>query len=300
MSASTAAPVRSTPSSARTARGSRPSSGSQVGSSTPIGARSRSGANPFAGTPRRRRRKLRLGHGLPGHLADPGRAREEQPLPARRRRGSAAVTGGGRSGRGELLAEFDLDLELFPDAPAGVPHAGRAAAVRGGQGARDRARRCCCSTSPRRRSAPTRSRRSTARSPRASGAASAWSTSAIACPRCSRSPTGSRCCATGGHQGTFDAATTTEPELVELIVGRPFEAAFPPPRPEVGRAARGARRRWPAGPVVRPGQLHAGERRGRRDRRRRGQRPAPALRLPGGPAAAEGGPGRLRRQGADR
>jgi ribose transport system ATP-binding protein len=33
----------------------------------------------------------------------------------------------------------------------------------------------------------------------------------------------------GRNQGTYDAATTTEPELVELIVGRPFEAAFPPP-----------------------------------------------------------------------
>src|SRR5262245_65772399 len=33
----------------------------------------------------------------------------------------------------------------------------------------------------------------------------------------------------GRHQGTFDAATTTEAELVERIVGRPFEAAFPPP-----------------------------------------------------------------------
>ena len=39
------------------------------------------------------------------------------------RRVSGRPTGGGRSGRGELLAEFDLDLELFPDAPAGVPHA---------------------------------------------------------------------------------------------------------------------------------------------------------------------------------
>ncbi|MDH3730985.1 MAG: ATP-binding cassette domain-containing protein, partial [Acidimicrobiia bacterium] len=35
----------------------------------------------------------------------------------------------------------------------------------------------------------------------------------------------------GQHQGTFDAATTTEPELVERIVGRPFESAFPPPAP---------------------------------------------------------------------
>lgn len=31
----------------------------------------------------------------------------------------------------------------------------------------------------------------------------------------------------GHYQGTFDAATTTEHELVEKIVGRPFEAAFP-------------------------------------------------------------------------
>src|ERR671918_1266909 len=33
----------------------------------------------------------------------------------------------------------------------------------------------------------------------------------------------------GRNQGTFDATTTTEAALVELIVGRPFEAAFPPP-----------------------------------------------------------------------
>ncbi len=33
----------------------------------------------------------------------------------------------------------------------------------------------------------------------------------------------------GTYQGTFDAKTTTEPELVEHIVGRPFEAAFPQP-----------------------------------------------------------------------
>ncbi len=35
----------------------------------------------------------------------------------------------------------------------------------------------------------------------------------------------------GRHQGTFDAATTTEPELVERIVGRPFDAAFPASAP---------------------------------------------------------------------
>lgn len=33
----------------------------------------------------------------------------------------------------------------------------------------------------------------------------------------------------GQYQGTFDAQATTESDLVELIVGRPFEAAFPSP-----------------------------------------------------------------------
>ncbi|HEX9122152.1 MAG TPA: sugar ABC transporter ATP-binding protein [Actinomycetota bacterium] len=38
----------------------------------------------------------------------------------------------------------------------------------------------------------------------------------------------------GRSQGTFDARAVTEPELVDLIVGRPFEAAFPPPAAESG------------------------------------------------------------------
>ena len=35
----------------------------------------------------------------------------------------------------------------------------------------------------------------------------------------------------GRNRGTFAASDTTEAALVELIVGRPFEAAFPPPSP---------------------------------------------------------------------
>jgi ribose transport system ATP-binding protein len=35
----------------------------------------------------------------------------------------------------------------------------------------------------------------------------------------------------GRNRGTFEAAATSEAELVELIVGRPFEAAFPPAAP---------------------------------------------------------------------
>jgi ribose transport system ATP-binding protein len=38
----------------------------------------------------------------------------------------------------------------------------------------------------------------------------------------------------GLSQGTFEAASTSESELVELIVGRPFEAAFPPAAPVSG------------------------------------------------------------------
>ncbi len=38
----------------------------------------------------------------------------------------------------------------------------------------------------------------------------------------------------GRSQGTFEAGAVTEPELVDLIVGRPFEAAFPPPSVETG------------------------------------------------------------------
>ena len=40
----------------------------------------------------------------------------------------------------------------------------------------------------------------------------------------------------GRNQGTFDAKATSEAELVELIVGRPFEAAFPPPAPVAGES----------------------------------------------------------------
>ena len=41
----------------------------------------------------------------------------------------------------------------------------------------------------------------------------------------------------GRARGTFDASATDEAALVDLIVGRPFEAAFPPPSPRTGEAA---------------------------------------------------------------
>jgi ribose transport system ATP-binding protein len=40
----------------------------------------------------------------------------------------------------------------------------------------------------------------------------------------------------GRHQGTFDARATTEAQLLERIVGRPFEAAFPPASPPSSEA----------------------------------------------------------------
>jgi ribose transport system ATP-binding protein len=40
----------------------------------------------------------------------------------------------------------------------------------------------------------------------------------------------------GRHRGTFLASETTEAALVDLIVGRPFEAAFPPVSPRAGEA----------------------------------------------------------------
>ena len=84
----------------------------------------------------------------------------------------------------------------------------------------------------------------------------------------------------GRNQGTFDAKATTEAELVELIVGRPFEAAFPPPAPEAENVRRCS---WSTASraIVRAGQLHPGGRRDRGHRRRRRQRAAPALRLSG-------------------
>jgi ribose transport system ATP-binding protein len=41
----------------------------------------------------------------------------------------------------------------------------------------------------------------------------------------------------GRAQGTFEASATSETELVDLIVGRPFEAAFPPPSTKPDEAA---------------------------------------------------------------
>ena len=60
----------------------------------------------------------------------------------------------------------------------------------------------------------------------------------------------------GKAQGTFDARETSEHALVDLIVGRPFEAAFPTPSPRSGETSRGTRRGRAPGPGFWPGELH--------------------------------------------
>ena len=57
--------------------------------------------------------------------------------------------------------------------------------------------------------------------------ASASSTSATGCRRCSGSLTGSRCSATARSQGTHGRAEMSEERLVALMIGRPLQLAFP-------------------------------------------------------------------------
>ena len=103
----------------------------------------------------------------------------------------------------------------------------------------------------------------------------------------------------GRHQGTFDAATTTEPELVERIVGRPFEAAFPPPAPSSAEADEvlvvDALQGQSFGPVS--FTLHRGEVVGIAGAEGNGQ--SSALRHPRRPDPSPRRQGGLRREGAD-
>jgi ribose transport system ATP-binding protein len=129
-----------------------------------------------------------------------------------------------------LLAEFDLDLELFPDAPAGFLTLAERQLFEVAK---------ALVTNPRvlLLDEPT-----TALGP---DEVAALHRTVVACKRrgvgvvyvSHRLPevleVADRITVLrdGQHQGTFDARTTLEPELVERIVGRPFEAAFPPSKP---------------------------------------------------------------------
>ena len=187
-----------------------------------------------------------------------------------------------------VLREFDLDLELFPDAPAGmltlaerqlfevakalVDRAEGAPARRAHDRARPQRGR---SAPPHRRRLPATRRRRRVREPPSSRG-----------PRDRRShhrPAGRPAPGDVRRRGT-----TSKSELVDLIVGPAVRGGVPAAAAEPARPGEVARRRRPAGPVLRARELHAAERRDRRDRRRRGQRATPALRLPRGPPAAEG------------
>ena len=238
------------------------------------------------------------GHGLPGHLADPGPAGQEQPLPRgpgqtndrrfwRRKRWARRV-----------LAEFDLDLELFPDAPAGfLTLADRQLFEVAKALVTDP--KVLLLDEPTTALGPTEveALHRTVIACRERGVGVVYVSHRL--PEVLEVADRITVLRDGRSQGTFDARDTTESALVELIVGRPFEAAFPPASPDGRRAARGPPRRRPAGSVLRSGQFRDAAWRDRRCRRRRGQRPARALRLPGRPATAASGSCRLRRHGAD-
>jgi ABC-type branched-subunit amino acid transport system ATPase component len=196
--------------------------------------------------------QARAGDGLPGHLAGAAEPVKNN-LYWRRPRPAPALPAAQEVGP-EGARRVRPRHRAVPRRP-GRASPGRAAALRGRQGtglqpegaaarrADDRAR-----PGRGRGAAPDRRKR-------AGSAASAWSTSVTASPRSSRSPTGSRCSAMGATSGHLRRPEgPPRAELVELIVGRPFEAAFPPPAPR--REPRRARRRRSAGSVVRPGQLH--------------------------------------------
>ena len=297
MSASIAAPARSTPSSARTGRGSRPSSGSPAGSSTPIWARSGSGANPFAGIPRRWRRKLGLAMAYQDTsliLPEPVKnnlflaAPEDRRPPFWRRKRWAR----------KLLAEFDLDLELFPDAPAGF-------LTLADRQLFEVAKALVADPKVLLLDEPT-----TALGP---DEVDALHRTVAACSRPWRRCGVREPSSAGGprdRRPDHRPSRRQEPGDVRreghdrggarrADRRPPVRGRVPAARPRGGRAA--ARCSWSTGlqgQSFGPVSFTLERRRDRGDRRRRRERAAPALRLPGRPPAAEGGTGGLRRQGA--
>ena len=198
-----------------------------------------------------------------------------------------------------VLAEFDLDIELFPDAPAGaLTLADRQlfevakALVIGPDGAAP-------GRADHRPRARTRSRRCTARvaACRARGVGVVYVSHRL--PEVLEIADRVTVLRDGRNQGRSRRARPPRHELVELIVGRPFEAAFPP----AGTGSRAERGEVLVvdglqGQSFGPVSFTLESRRDRRDRGRRGQRPAAAVRLPGRAGSRHGRPRGLRRQGA--
>jgi ribose transport system ATP-binding protein len=129
-----------------------------------------------------------------------------------------------------LLAEFDLDLELFPDAPAGVLTLSERQLF-------EVAKALVTNPKVLLLDEPT-----TALGP---DEVEALHRTVVACrnrgvgvvyvshrlPEVLEIADRITVLRDGRNRGTFEARATTESELVELIVGRPFEAAFPSPAP---------------------------------------------------------------------
>lgn len=133
----------------------------------------------------------------------------------------------------KLLAEFDLDIELFPDAPAGVLTLAERQLF-------EVAKALVSNPKVLLLDEPT-----TALGP---DEVEALHRTVVACRRkgvgvvyvSHRLPevleVADRVTVLrdGKARGTFEARSTSESQLVELIVGRPFEAAFPDPQPTFG------------------------------------------------------------------
>ena len=297
MSASTAVPVRFTPSSARTARGSRRSSGSRSGFVDPDLGTVQIGGEPLRRDSPALARKLGLAMAYQDTsliLPEPVKnnlflaAPEDQRPPFWRRKKWAR----------RLLAEFDLDLELFPDAPAGF-------LTLADRQLFEVAKALVTDPKVLLLDEPT-----TALGPdevdalhRAVAACRSRGVGVVyvshRLPEVLEIADRITVLRDGRNRGTFDSKTTTEAELVELIVGRPFEAAFPPPAPELASPAKcswsTASRVSRSGPSASPSE--SGEIVGIAGAEGNGQ---PQLfDCLAGRQPPQGGSGGLRRQGAD-
>ena len=147
----------------------------------------------------------RAGHGLPDVLRGARALGGREPVP----RGAADACGPpyGADGRGPRATLARVRPRHRPATPARASLvARRAADARGRQGAARRSRRCCCSTSRPPRSGRARSSGCTrSSSTLAARRASASSTSATGCPRCSSVANRVTVLRDGVSQGTFDA-----------------------------------------------------------------------------------------------
>ena len=128
----------------------------------------------------------------------------------------------------KVLAEFDLDLELFPDAPAGFLSLSDRQLFEVAK-ALVTDPKVLLLDEPTTALGPGREAPTDGRRLRRRGVGVVYVSHRL--PEVLEIADRITVLRDGRNRGTFDAKATTEAELVELIVGRPFEAAFPPPAP---------------------------------------------------------------------